>query len=94
MSCVTSIVRHTVCSAAPWCVQMARAMERSRRNSRPLQHAAARWALWCLNDLPALVELALFPKTVRTPVCSPFLQIEERHATHGPDAPAAKGLRR
>ena len=50
--------------------QVVLAMNNGRRDSRPLQHAAARAALWMLNDLPAAVETLLFPDNVRTPVCA------------------------
>ena len=44
------------------------AAERGRRERRPLQYAAARAALWLLNDLPAHMETLLFPDNTRTPV--------------------------
>ena len=43
-------------------------MKSGRRNGKPLQFAAARAALWFLNDVPAHVEALLFPNNVRMPV--------------------------
>ena len=43
-------------------------MKRGCRDGNTLQYAAARAALWLLNDMPALVEAVLFPDHVRTPV--------------------------
>jgi len=43
-------------------------MKRGRRDGRPLQYAAARAALWLLNDLPAQLETVLFPDNVRRSV--------------------------
>ncbi len=50
------------------CLQVALAVEQGGRDGRLLQYAAARAASWLVTDLPAHVEAALFPKTVRTPV--------------------------
>ena len=50
------------------CPQVVLAMKRGRRDGRPLQYAAARAALWLLNDLPARLETLLFPDNVRKPV--------------------------
>ena len=50
------------------CVQVVLAMKRGWHNRRPLQYAAARAVLWLLNDLPALVELLLFPENTSRPV--------------------------
>ena len=50
--------------------QVALIVRHGRRSGRPLQHAAARVALWFLHDLPAIMETLLFPDNVRTPVCS------------------------
>ena len=43
-------------------------MKHGRRDGKPLQYAAARAALWLLNDMPALVESVLFADSIRTPV--------------------------
>ena len=43
-------------------------MKHGRRDGKPLQYAAARAALWLLNDLPALVESLLFPDNTHAPV--------------------------
>jgi len=43
-------------------------MKRGRRDGRQLQYAAARAALWLLNDLPAHLETLLFPDNIRKPV--------------------------
>ena len=52
------------------CPQVVLAMKRGRRDGRPLRYAAARAALWLLNDLPARLETLLFPGDVRQPVCT------------------------
>ncbi len=46
------------------CPQVVLAMMHGRRNGKPLQFAAARAALWLLNDLPAVLERVLFPDNV------------------------------
>ena len=46
-------------------------MKRGRREGRPLQYAAARAALWLLNDLPSRLETLLFPDN--KPVCTELL---------------------
>ena len=43
------------------CPQVVLAMKRGRREGRLLHYAAARTALWLLNDLPARLETLLFP---------------------------------
>ena len=52
-------------------MQVVLVMKRSSRDGKPLQHAAARAALWLLNDLPAFVESILFPDSVSAPVRMP-----------------------
>ena len=63
-------------------------MKQGRRGGSPLQYAAARAALWLLNDLSAAVETLLFPDNVRTPVCAQssevlFAKLECTRWQHG-----------
>ena len=50
-------------------LQVARAVQRARRGGRSFQYAAARTALWLLNDFPAHLEAFMIPDALLAKVC-------------------------